>query len=274
METRLYKAGAVQSIPSMASLISAGYPTGGDPVRGIAATKPGDAWYYGIGEEIRNVILAAGLTPSNNDLDQLAQAIEILAGKHGFATGDLKPLISNTITNGWLLSNGAVVSRSANPKLVQYAYDNDFVRSASEQAEYEANPATFTGKIYGPGDGSTTIQIPDMRGRSLMGATSSATVGRYQPEQLPNVNGSFLPETRTNADGGTIHTNFTADVPGSLNGGVHGAIYANRSSWGGDIKNTGSAEGFIFDASESNSIYTDSGVVRPLGLALNYIIRT
>ena len=31
---------------------------------------------------------------------------------------------------------------------------------------------------------------------------------------------------------------------------------------------------YQFDASRSNSIYTDSGVVRPLGLALNYIIRT
>ena len=92
METRLYKAGAVKLIPSMASLVSAGYPTGGNPAQGIAATKPGDAWYYGIGEEIRNVILAAGLTPSNNALDQLAQAIEILAGKRGFNTGDLKPL--------------------------------------------------------------------------------------------------------------------------------------------------------------------------------------
>lgn len=75
METRLYKAGAVQSVPSMASLTSEGYPTGGNPAQGIPATKPGDAWFYAIGEEIRNAILAAGLTPSNSNLAQLAAAL-------------------------------------------------------------------------------------------------------------------------------------------------------------------------------------------------------
>ena len=257
METRLYKAGAVQSIPSMASLVSAGYPTGGDPVRGIAATKPGDAWYYGIGEEIRNVILAAGLTPSNNVLDQLAQAIEIIAGKHGFATGDVKPLISNTISDGWLLANGAVISRSANSKLTQYAYDNKLVRTAKEQAEYEANPATFTGKIYGPGDGSTTIQIPDMRGRSLMGATSSATVGRYQPEQLPNVTGNFSGGQFKVGNGATAthHSNTAIFTTGVGTGTAY------------------NMENYYFDANISNSIYTASGKVYPLSLALNFIIK-
>ena len=251
METRLYQAGAVQSIPSMASLVSAGFPTGGDPVRGIAATKPGAEWFYGIGEEIRNVILAAGLTPSNNVLDQLAQAIEIIAGKHGFATGDVKPLISNTISDGWLLANGAVISRSANSKLTQYAYDNELVRTAEEQAEYEANSATFTGKIYGPGDGSTTIQIPDMRGRSLMGATSSATVGRYQPEQLPNVTGSFQ---------------ALLDSSGAFYSVSTGPNYAQS----GGIWNVVVT---YLNASRSSSIYTDNGHVSPKSIALNYIIK-
>ena len=252
METRLYQAGAVQSIPSMASLVSAGFPTGGDPVRGIAATKPGAEWFYGIGEEIRNVILAAGLTPSNNMLNQLAQAIEILAEKHGFTTGNIKPLISNTIQDGWLLGNGAVVSRSANSKLTQYAYDNSFVRSAAEQAEYEADPATFSGPIYGPGDGSTTIQLPDFRGRSLMGATSSARVGRYQPEQLPNVTGTGAPQvTALDGQGGR-------NIP---------IRYAS-----GCIYNPFPA-GLGIDASRSNATYTDNGKVYPLSLTLNYIIK-
>ncbi len=257
METRLYKAGAVQSIPSMASLVSAGFPTGGNPVQGIAATKPGDAWYYGIGEEIRNVILAAGLTPSNTVLDQLAQAIEILAGKHGFATGDVKPLISNTIQDGWLLGNSAVVSRSANSKLTQYAYDNGFVRSAAEQAEYEANPATFSGPIYGPGDGSTTIQLPDFRGRSLMGAMSAARVGRYQPEQLPNITGRAR--------------HFVNDIPSSAN---NSALYVENGDYSVYANKTATASaGINFDASRSNSIYTAGGSIIPLSLALNYVIK-
>ena len=117
----------------------------------------------------------------------------------GFNTGDLKPITSNTIPNSWLLGNGATVNRSICPNLVQFAYDNDLVRDSTEQASYESDPANFTGRIYGAGDGSTTIQIPDFRGRSIMGALSSATVGRYQPEQLPNITGSIIPTSDKSA---------------------------------------------------------------------------
>ncbi|MBQ3679059.1 MAG: tail fiber protein [Succinivibrio sp.] len=178
----------------------------------------------------------------------------------GFNTGDIKPLISNNINDGWLLGNSAVVSRSAISKLTQYAYDNGFVRSAAEQAEYEANPATFSGPIYGPGDGSTTIQLPDFRGRSLMGAMSSARVGRYQPEQLPNIQGSITP-----MQSGAYKTNpnpagaFSWVYTGNVGFGESGTYH--RGTIG-------------FNAHNSDTKYTDDGHVYPLSLALNFIIKT
>lgn len=257
METRLYKAGAVQSVPSMASLVSEGYPTGGNPAQGIPATKPGVAWFYGIGEEIRNAILKAGLTPSNNDLKQLAKAIVVKADLEGlgFDTGDLKPLLSNTIPNGWLLANSAIITREDHENLFQFAFDNDLIRDATEQAEFESDPATFSGRIFGPGDGSTTFQLPDMRGRSLMGATSVQTVGRYQPEQLPNITGSIK--------------NFAMHITSS------GAFYAgtNHSAWNPNGTTDNEAVNIYLDASRSSSVYITDGHVYPSALQLNYIIK-
>ena len=173
----------------------------------------------------------------------------------GFNTGDLKPITSNTIPNSWLLGNGATVNRSICPNLVQFAYDNDLVRDSTEQASYESDPANFTGRIYGAGDGSTTIQIPDFRGRSIMGALSSATVGRYQPEQLPNITGKF---TGWNVPSLPTEGAFSDILAGSNAQGAAGNAYKY----------------YQFDASDSNSIYTNNGKVYPLSLALNFIIKT
>jgi len=82
METRLFEADAGATPPSLDTLTEYGFPTDGDPEQGVPATKPGSAWFYALGEEIRNAILKAGLTPTNegNDaLSQLAQAVPVIA---------------------------------------------------------------------------------------------------------------------------------------------------------------------------------------------------
>ena len=176
----------------------------------------------------------------------------------GFNTGDFKPLTSNTIPSGWLLGNGAVVNRSICPNLVQFAYDNDLVRDSTEQTSYESDPANFAGRIYGPGDGSTTIQIPNLRGRSLMGALASTSVGRYVPEQLPNIIGQIRPiitGSEPQTSGAFEHT-IVAPV----------ATATAVDAW----------KGIAIDlhASRSSSVYRDNGKVHPASIALNFIIKT
>ena len=175
----------------------------------------------------------------------------------GFNTGDFKPLTSNTIPSGWLLGNGATVNRSICPNLVQFAYDNDLVRDSTEQASYESDPDHFTGRIYGAGDGSTTIQIPNLRGRSLMGALASTSVGRYVPEQLPNINGQLV-SWLTSGAFNLINVGTTLGMDVIVNG-----------LWYDQPKGEAT-----FNASASNSIYTDSGHVYPKSIALNFIIKT
>lgn len=82
METRLFEADAGATPPSLDTLTEYGFPTDGDPEQGVPATKPGSAWFYALGEEIRNAILKAGLTPTNEGADalsQLAKAVPVIA---------------------------------------------------------------------------------------------------------------------------------------------------------------------------------------------------
>ena len=153
----------------------------------------------------------------------------------GFKTGDIKIQTTPTIPTGWLLCNGAGISRST--------FSNLF---------------TKIGTTYGTGDGSTTFNIPDLRDRYIIGANTNA-LGTYIAEQLPNIVGSVqgIDVNTTNSSNGALRasaSDFNWTVPNGAYQDVRGAI--------------------SLDASSSNSIYTNSGKVYPLSLALNFIIKS
>ncbi|MEF3074138.1 hypothetical protein V2P20_03780 [Methylobacter sp. Wu1] len=75
MDNRKFQAAASASPPDPEASPSTGYPTDGNPATATPATIPGAAWFHQIGEELRAVIEAAGLTPSNGVLDQLLTAL-------------------------------------------------------------------------------------------------------------------------------------------------------------------------------------------------------
>ena len=146
----------------------------------------------------------------------------------GFKTGDIKIHTTSTVPTGWLLCNGAGISRST--------FSNLF---------------TKIGTTYGSGDGTTTFNIPDLRDRYIIGANTNA-LGTYIAEQLPNITGQFGIVLYGYASGA-----FTTGTKGT-------GITSNPST---DYR-------IDFNAHNSNSIYTDSGKVYPLSLALNFIIKT
>ena len=75
-----------------------------------------------------------------------------------------------TVPSGWLICNGANVSRT----------------------DYAALFAAI-GTTYGAGDGSTTFGLPNLNGRFLEGTTSTSEVGTYKSAGLPNITGSETP---------------------------------------------------------------------------------
>ena len=94
---------AKSATPPSAPPASAGYPTNGNPGAAVPATEPGEWWFHMVTEEIRAVIVAAGLVPDHADVTQLAQAIQALF------VANQKAVILNAATFEASVSNGEVV---------------------------------------------------------------------------------------------------------------------------------------------------------------------
>lgn len=157
----------------------------------------------------------------------------------GFKTGDIKIQTTSTIPTGWLLCNGASISRST--------FSNLFAK---------------IGTTYGKGDGSTTFNIPDLRDRYIIGANANA-LGTYIAEQLPNITGQF--DTRL-----TIYNINQPSGAFSLST----KEIANSRNWTTPTTNGDtSIYSMLFRASAFSSVYTNSGKVYPASLALNFIIK-
>ena len=68
-------------------------------------------------------------------------------------TGSVVDFASNSIPNGWLLCDGSAISRTTHASLFN-----------------------AIGTTYGVGDGSTTFNLPDCRGRSSIGLGTNPAV--------------------------------------------------------------------------------------------------
>ena len=111
------------------------------------------------------------------------------------------------------------------------------------------------GVSFGNGDGVTTFNLPDYRGKFLrgLGGDSAANFATTQQEGLPNITGAFK----------LINNN------GDQNGAFYWASdagYIHIS--GGDS----SAHYVGFDASRSSAVYGASNHVTPINQAVNYFI--
>ena len=111
-------------------------------------------------------------------------------------------------------------------------------------------------KVYGTkygGDGTTTFKLPDMRNRVLWGSSDGSN--GYIESKLPNIKGNVHLE----GDGGS-RAKQTSTASGAFN-------WINPGT-GASFENTGGGQpwfsDFNFDASRSNSIYSDSAkIVQP-----------
>lgn len=151
-------------------------------------------------------------------------------------TGVVLPFGGSTVPNGWLLANGAAASRSGKARLF-----------------------SVYGTTFGAGDGSTTFNLPDLRDRYIIGVNTNA-LGTQIAEQLPNIKGMFTLQYGavpglTHTSGAIININSDVATLGLSGGGSQKGVQVN------------------FNAHNSNSVYTDSGKVYPLSLALNFIIK-
>lgn len=196
-------------------------------------------------------------------------------GSSGSPSGVVVPFAGSAAPEGYLLCDGAAVSRSTYADLFG-----------------------VVGEAYGAGNGSTTFNLPDLRGRGVFGKDDMGGTGA---NRLTGVTGSVDGNT-LGAAGGSELTSLVADHTHSLtdSGHTHGVtdpghihVTPSHNATGGfsnlileagaaatGTVDTGSATTGISIGSSSSGISVDSSVdggsvgnMNP-ALILNYIIKT
>ena len=159
-----WTANAIQTVPNLSDLVSSGYPTNGDPSKGIAPTLPGAAWFHWVSQTLGCAIQGNGLTIDQTKTDQLLSAMKNL-GKAIVPIGTVVFYLGTTIPDGYLLCNGASLSRTEFPELF-------------------AVLGTKCGSVD-----SAHFNLPDTHHRFLEGTTTISEVGSYIAAGLPNITG-------------------------------------------------------------------------------------
>ncbi len=172
-------------------------------------------------------------------LTQISQALNDLLPK-------LKPLSMPTgmlghfysVPDGWLLCNGAAVSRST----------------------YAALFAVI-GTKHGSGDGSTTFNLPNLANRFVEGTTSIGSAGTFKSAGLPNITGSFNARQYSGPERYGPLLDCVGFMYESSNDQSSGAAITCTTTYGGQRY-------YKMSASRSSSTFDSSSGVQPPSIAL------
>lgn len=160
----------------------------------------------------------------------------------GVPIGAIIPYAGSTAPFGTLICNGAAISRSAYPEL------------------FDA-----IGTTWGAGDGSTTFNIPDLRGYFLRGVGgNSAALAVEQNDAIRNIVGRFWDYLYQNTETGGVY-------PPGVNGAFSQVPNFQSSRNGTASEITIQLTGDCCEFSADNVVPT-AAENRPINKAVNYII--
>lgn len=231
-----WTANAIETPPDLTALVSSGYPTNGDPSKGIPPTLPGAPWFHWVAQSLATVIVGNGLTLDQTKTDQLLDAHKNF-GKTVMPIGSVIFYLGTTIPDGYLLCNGASLSRTEYQELFE-----------------------VLGTKCGAVD-SAHFNLPDTHHRFLEGTTSVSEVGQYIAAGLPNSTGQLYSLRAIGAgtgDGtGNIRWGGSLDLDTVLCGAPNASIRCDPK----------------INLSDGNSIFGVSNTVQPAGLFVQCLIR-
>ena len=153
----------------------------------------------------------------------------------GFPSGTMIAFAGKSVPDGWLLCNGALVSRTTYARLF-----------------------AVIGTAWGAGDGRTTFKLPDADGRVMQGATDVSKVGKYLEAGLPNITGE-------------IYKSLTNDREIIINGAF--SVISAIAEYGNTYRSGDMRPDIRFDAYRSNTVYGESSSVQPPALQALIIIK-
>ena len=224
---------------SLAGLMSAADKTKLDGLISTDATPTAAGYMSGADKTRLDSVILTDATPTAAGYMSAADKTKLdalIVHNTLLPVGTVMWLSGNTVPDGCLVADGAAVSRTTYSELF-----------------------AVIGTTWGEGDGSTTFNLPDARGRVPEGAQ---TAGGYNAPGLPNIKGGVSMHSAPNG------TNIQS---------VSGAFYAETTlssfrEGGNLISSATSIPAFYLDASRSSSIYGGSSTVQPASIKLLPVI--
>ena len=171
-----------------------------------------------------------------------------LAAGVGFAAGMVMPTASASAPTGWLMAYGQAVSRTSYAALF-----------------------TAISTTYGVGDGSTTFNLPDLRGRVVAGQDD---MGGTSANRLTGQSGGLDGDVLGDTGGAETHQLSTPEMPAHRHG-----LQARDGETNDYLGGSGAAYGLEVTSNSSDFQTTSEGSdtahnnVQPT-IILNYIIKT
>ena len=159
-----------------------------------------------------------------------------------FSAGMLVPYAGAAAPTGWLLCYGQAISRTTYADLF-----------------------TAIGTAYGTGDGSTTFNVPDLRGRTVAGKDN---MGGTSADRLTDQSGGLDGDVLGDTGGTETHTLTTAEMPAHTHSVPSGGNTSSNYALGGPA---GSQSGAQTTGSTGGGDAHNN--IQPT-IILNYIIKT
>jgi hypothetical protein len=313
MDSRYLSADASASIPSPDNALAQGFPTEGNTDLGVLATRIGAWWFYQIGEEIRNCIIEAGITPDKTKVNQLAQAIRILcdipfASTSVFGKVKLSNNVNDTAQNTaptsfalsqtWaeairdasLSAKGRVklvnsvsstsTSEAATPNSVKVAYDKGV--DAYNLAASHQDHLTPTGAVCMFLSNAIPSGWLKLAGQTIYRSQYPSLftkMGWGDSFTLPNMNGRFAEGSNSPGQYKSAGLpNITGTTQTNDDTSAVGGAFRVERPFGTDNHATLwyqviNEYQVSFDASRSNPIYGNSSTVQPNSVTFVYAIK-
>jgi microcystin-dependent protein len=195
----------------------------------------------GSGHVIMSGLVYPNADGSANDVLKTDGAGNLSFGS-GFVSGMIMPYAGASSPTGWLTCYGQAISRTT----------------------YSALFAAI-GTIHGAGDGSTTFNLPDLRGRVIAGKDD---MGGTSADRLTNLSGGVDGDVLGATGGAETHTLTTAELPAHTHSVPSGGSGSSNYGLGG------SSSSFSVSQTTGSTGNGDAhNNVQPT-LILNYIIKT
>lgn len=180
---------------------------------------------------------------SKQDANVTREQIRDIAKEVGVPIGTILPFAGNSsFPEGWLLCNGASVSREMYPNLF-----------------------AVIGTTYGAVD-DDHFNLPNLHERFIEGSDTS---GAVKEAGLPNIEGRLAISQEVVSASGGLQDKISGSGAFS-DGSSSGARYATTQSVG---EATSSADNIVFNASRSSSVYGKSTTVQPPAVTMRYAIK-